>query len=184
VSARARPERRQAILDAARDRFATSGYDGCSLRTIAAAAGVDPALVLYHYASKPGPYGAVLAREFSFVEHLGDAERASTTEAAARSWAAALRCCAGGPDTQACRALLRSAGSRDAEAITRAAVERCVGAAAGGAGGEAPCRAAHQISRLFGWILLREIVGVDELAGQQVETAAALLADPSTGRRP
>src|SRR5947207_2753216 len=45
---------RAAILDAARQRFADSGYAGASLRTIAADAGVDPAVVIHFFDSKEG----------------------------------------------------------------------------------------------------------------------------------
>lgn len=40
------------ILEAARDQFTAMGYDGTTIRSIAAAAGVDPSLVMQHYRSK------------------------------------------------------------------------------------------------------------------------------------
>ncbi|HKQ01335.1 MAG TPA: helix-turn-helix domain-containing protein, partial [Actinomycetes bacterium] len=43
-----RPDTRRAILAAARELFADKGFDHTSIRTIATAAGVDPALV-HHY---------------------------------------------------------------------------------------------------------------------------------------
>ncbi len=43
---------REAILDAARHLFAEHGYDGASLRAIAAEAGVDAALVVHFFGSK------------------------------------------------------------------------------------------------------------------------------------
>lgn len=43
---------RQAILAAARAAFAEHGYDGASIRTIATAAGVDPALVHHYFGNK------------------------------------------------------------------------------------------------------------------------------------
>jgi len=43
---------RAAIEDAARGLFAERGFDGASVRAIAAAAGVDPALVIRHFGSK------------------------------------------------------------------------------------------------------------------------------------
>ncbi|HOZ60056.1 MAG TPA: TetR family transcriptional regulator, partial [Nakamurella multipartita] len=43
---------RTAILDAARVTFAASGFDGASIRRIAAAAGVDPALVHHYFGTK------------------------------------------------------------------------------------------------------------------------------------
>jgi AcrR family transcriptional regulator len=46
------PDTRQVILDAARATFAASGYDRASIRRIAAAAGVDPALVHHYFGTK------------------------------------------------------------------------------------------------------------------------------------
>jgi AcrR family transcriptional regulator len=43
---------REAILDAAREAFAERGYDGASIRLIAAGAGVDPALVHHYFGTK------------------------------------------------------------------------------------------------------------------------------------
>lgn len=48
---------REAILAAARRRFADDGYDGASMRAIAADAGVDAALIVHFFGSK----GALLA---------------------------------------------------------------------------------------------------------------------------
>jgi AcrR family transcriptional regulator len=52
---------RQAILDAARARFAHEGYDGVSLREIAGDAGVDAALVSRYFGSKEELFNAVLS---------------------------------------------------------------------------------------------------------------------------
>jgi AcrR family transcriptional regulator len=46
------PDTRDAILAAARDAFAERGYDGASIRLIAATADVDPALVHHYFGSK------------------------------------------------------------------------------------------------------------------------------------
>ncbi|HEY0689801.1 MAG TPA: helix-turn-helix domain-containing protein, partial [Kribbella sp.] len=43
---------REAILFAAREAFAERGYDAASIRVIAAAAGVDPALVHHYFGTK------------------------------------------------------------------------------------------------------------------------------------
>jgi len=48
------------ILEVARRRFLAEGYAGVSLRSIAAQAGVDPALISYHFGSKSGLFGACL----------------------------------------------------------------------------------------------------------------------------
>jgi AcrR family transcriptional regulator len=51
---------REAILAAARDRFAGHGYTGTTIRGIAADAGVDPALVHHFYGSKEQLFIAAL----------------------------------------------------------------------------------------------------------------------------
>jgi AcrR family transcriptional regulator len=47
-----------AILDAARALFAETGYERATIRAVAAAAGVDPALVMQHFGSKEGLFAA------------------------------------------------------------------------------------------------------------------------------
>ena len=47
-----RSSSREEILAAARSRFATDGYDGATIRGIAASAGVDPGLVRHYFGSK------------------------------------------------------------------------------------------------------------------------------------
>lgn len=52
---------RDAILDAARELFAARGYDGASMRAIAAQAGVDPALIRHFFTDKQGLFSATIA---------------------------------------------------------------------------------------------------------------------------
>ena len=51
---------RDAILAAARERFSGQGYDRVRMRDVAADAGVDVALVTYHFGSKDGLFLAAL----------------------------------------------------------------------------------------------------------------------------
>ena len=51
---------REAILDAARGQFAAHGYDGATIRGIAAVAAVDPALVHHFYGSKERLFAAAM----------------------------------------------------------------------------------------------------------------------------
>ena len=51
-----------AILAAARDAFAAHGYQGTTIRTVAAAAGIDPAMVMRYFGNKEGLFAA--AAEF------------------------------------------------------------------------------------------------------------------------
>ena len=58
---------RLAILDAAERCFGESGFDGVSLRTITALAGVDLALVNYHFGTKDNLLREVIARRARIV---------------------------------------------------------------------------------------------------------------------
>lgn len=63
---RGRPRRgeghdRESLLDAALTCFAENGFENTSLRSIAARAGVDVALISYHYGSKLGLWSEVVA---------------------------------------------------------------------------------------------------------------------------
>jgi AcrR family transcriptional regulator len=51
---------REKILAAARSRFGQDGYDGTTIRGIAAGAGVDPALVSHYFGSKEGVFLAAV----------------------------------------------------------------------------------------------------------------------------
>ncbi len=51
---------REAIERAARTQFAAKGFDGATVRAIAAEAGVDPALIAHFFGSKRGLFVAVL----------------------------------------------------------------------------------------------------------------------------
>jgi AcrR family transcriptional regulator len=55
---------RQAILDAARARFAEHGWDRATIRAIASDAGVDPALVLHFFGSKQVLFTAAMSWPF------------------------------------------------------------------------------------------------------------------------
>jgi AcrR family transcriptional regulator len=69
--AKAAPRRRNAqatqaaIIEAARVRFMSSAYEQVSLRDVAAAAGIDPALVIRYFGSKEGLFERVLSTEVS-----------------------------------------------------------------------------------------------------------------------
>jgi len=51
---------RAAILEAARSRFASDGYERATVRAIAHDAGIDPSMVMRYYGSKEGLFAAVI----------------------------------------------------------------------------------------------------------------------------
>jgi AcrR family transcriptional regulator len=64
---------REAILASARRRFADHGYDGATIRAIAADAGVDPALVHHFYGSKEALFAAAMRMPFVPSERISAA---------------------------------------------------------------------------------------------------------------
>ncbi len=61
---------RAAILGAARRVFARRGVDGTSVREVAEAAGVNNAMIYYHFRDKTGLYRAVLADSFATFDRI------------------------------------------------------------------------------------------------------------------
>ena len=58
------------ILSAARRVFARRGFDGASLREVAEAAGVNKAMIYYHFRDKVDLYRAVLSDSFAAMQHI------------------------------------------------------------------------------------------------------------------
>ena len=58
------------ILQAAREQFADAGFERTTIRSVAAAAAVDPALVMQHFGSKEGLFAAVGRQEHSHTQVL------------------------------------------------------------------------------------------------------------------
>jgi AcrR family transcriptional regulator len=62
------PDTKEAIRLAARARFLAEGYQDVTLRSVAADAGVDVALISYYFGSKQGLFGAAMALPVNPVE--------------------------------------------------------------------------------------------------------------------
>lgn len=105
---------RQAILDAAREEFAARGFDRATIRGIAAAAGVDPALVLHYFGCKAQLFGDAISFPLEPAEIL----RRSAAAGADTIGATLVRSYLDSWDEQENRprlvALLRSAMTNDA----------------------------------------------------------------------
>ncbi|MFP4635273.1 MAG: helix-turn-helix domain-containing protein, partial [Nitriliruptoraceae bacterium] len=68
------------MLSAARRRFARDGYDGASIRAIAAEAGVDPALVHHYFGPKRELFRAAAAFPLDTDALLAEVEARTPTE--------------------------------------------------------------------------------------------------------
>jgi AcrR family transcriptional regulator len=81
---RGSPDTRSAILDAARSSFAAHGYAGTTIRAVAAAAGVDAALVHHYFGTKDELFLAALQLPVDPRALIGPAVAGPVEEAAER----------------------------------------------------------------------------------------------------
>jgi AcrR family transcriptional regulator len=67
---------RQGLIDAATALFAERGFDGARVDAIASRAGVNKAMISYHFGGKGGLYGAILAENLGWIlERLAELDR-------------------------------------------------------------------------------------------------------------
>lgn len=102
------PDTREAILEVARGVFAEKGFDGASIRAIAAGAGVDPALVHHYFGTKDKLFLAVMNSPLDPQDVLGEALSGDRGEMGVRVVRAFLHIW-DGPRGSAGVAMLRSA---------------------------------------------------------------------------
>ena len=179
---------REAILAASRKRFAEHGYDGATIRGIAADAGVDPALVHHFFGSKERLFAAAMRLPVVPGELLAAglaAGRADPTESLGehlvrtvlRAW-----------DSHEIRdiflGLIRSA-STSAQAttmlrefVTEAIVGRLATVAQPGGPVDpagARYRASLVASQVVGLMLTRYVLGLEPLATADLDTLVAAI---------
>src|SRR5688572_24036875 len=75
---------RDAVFDSAASRFARGGFDGVSVDDIARDAGVNKAMIYYHFADKLALYRAVLADGLSRMGAIVDAIASSADKPATK----------------------------------------------------------------------------------------------------
>ena len=180
------PVSRDAVLSAAKERFATEGYEKTTLRAIARDAHVDPSMVLYLFGSKEELFRESL-RLIIDPEVLVAALTGATDDEpdiGTRMVRTYLRIWET-PDTAATvRAMLQSATSNShAHDAFRGFMQNYVLTAVSGVlgGGEqARLRAMLAASQLVGTAMLRYIIEVPPLATLSAEEVAALIAPTVT----
>jgi AcrR family transcriptional regulator len=170
---------RAAILATALTQFAEAGYDAASVRGIARAADVDPALVLHYFGSKAALFVAALELPFdeqAIVERVVEGPRAQLGRRLARFflsiWSEPAR-------REPMMAMLRAATtSPDAAAMLRERVAQQVlgpvGARLGQPDGE--LRMSLCGAHLVGLGIARYIVFIEPLASLDSERVADLVA--------
>src|SRR5215831_4794438 len=177
---------REAILAAARTQFGDHGYGGATIRGIAAAAGVDAALVHHFFRSKEGLFAAAMQLPFDPGELAAAALDTGALEPGQSLGEHMLQTVLGVWDMPEARAtfvgLLRSAVTSEPAAgmlrefATEAILARIAGAAAAGPDGDdGQFRAALVASQMLGLALARYVLKLDPLVRAGNDDLAAAI---------
>ncbi|MCU1734256.1 MULTISPECIES: TetR family transcriptional regulator [unclassified Pseudomonas] len=170
---------RQAVLDAARARFANDGFTATTMRRVAADAGVDVSMVMQFFRSKDGLFAAVMNIPQSALEKLGEVFEGADEQLGERVVRAFFKAWEGEPEeSEPLTAMLRNAMVNvQARDHLRDYIESRL--ATGGTetlGPNARLRAGLALSMLVGVLTGRQIIGVPVLAEAQRETLVTTLA--------
>lgn len=174
------PDTRESILASAREAFAERGFDGASIRAIATAAGVDPALVHHYFGTKDKLFVATMNVPIDPQELLPTILGGGPDEAGARFVRTFLSIW-DSPAGAAGVALMRSAVSHEwaARLMREFVVTQVLRRITSGLGldpAEAPLRASLVASQMAGLALVRYILKVEPLASAPPETVVAAIA--------
>jgi AcrR family transcriptional regulator len=157
---------REALLAAARTQFAERGYAATTVRSVAAAAGVNAALIYHYFGTKERLYVAALDLPFNPVDvvtqQLAVGPRDQFAERLVRSFVGAWR----DPVTgRALQAVLRRAAAEPTSAgLVRNLAEGVLLPRASAALGVPPLKLAAAMSHLVGLALAATILRIDPLA--------------------
>lgn len=165
---------REAIIEAARVRFMSSAYEQVSLRDVAAAAGIDPALVIRYFGSKEALFERVLTTELVAPQHAAGDPRA----VGERMAKAAFRDDAGSHRYETINTAIWSAASPTAARIVKRDVEeRFVKPLAATLDGPDPeIRAALMTALMMGTAILHRMLEVPPLGGKDTSAVVPHLA--------
>ncbi|MFG2169550.1 TetR family transcriptional regulator [Micromonospora chersina] len=173
------PDTREAILTAARAAFADRGFDAASIRAIATAAGVDPALVHHYFGTKEELFRATVAIPVDpaeLVPRVLAGGRDEVGERLVRTFLAVWD----SPVGTAAVALLRSAVSNQWTArllreflvtqVLRRVVEQLDLDPA-----ETPLRGALVATQIAGLAMMRYVIRLEPVASASPDTLAATI---------
>jgi AcrR family transcriptional regulator len=172
---------RQAILDAARARFAADGFAATTIRRVAADAGVDAALVMQFFKSKNDLFGAVMSISPNALARIGSAFEGPDEHLGERVVRAFLEVWEGAPaDSDPLMAMLRGAIVNDQanEQLREFIQARLLDGIRSRSEDheDAVLRAGLASSMLVGIVVGRRIVRVPILANADRETLISLVA--------
>lgn len=172
---------RQAIVDAARVRFAEEGYAAATIRKIAADAGVNPALIMQFFGSKEALFAAVMSISTEALARIEQAFEGPEEALGERVTRAHLALWESDPqDSESLLAMLRAAISQpQAAAQLREFIQARLGKQLGPHlhdDHDAVFRSGLAASMLMGVIVGRRIVQVPALAGEDLEAIVRMVA--------
>lgn len=169
---------REAIVEAARGAFAEHGYEGATIRGIAARAGVDPALVYHFHGSKEELFAAAMRLPFQpseMIPSLLEGDPDGLGERILRLFLAVSDQPGGSPFV----ALMRSASTneRAARMLREFLTREVIGRVARALGApDAELRATLVGSHLAGLAMARYILRMEPLASADRDTVVAAVA--------
>jgi AcrR family transcriptional regulator len=167
------------VLAAARAAFAERGFDGASIRAIAGAADVDPALVHHYFGTKDKLFLAAVEAPADPEELLPEVLAGGRDELGANVVRLLLRVW-DGPARPAGLALVRSAvgnewGARMLREFLVSQVLRRVVGTLDLPAEEAAARGSLVASQLVGVVMTRYVLGVEPLASAPAEAVVAAI---------
>ncbi|WP_207225905.1 TetR family transcriptional regulator [Blastococcus saxobsidens] len=171
------PDTRNAVLAAARAAFAERGFDGATIRQIATAAGVDPALVHHYFGNKDKLFLAAIEAPANPAELLPEV-LAGGTENLGENVVRLLLRVWDGPMRPAALALVRSAVTNEwtarllREFLVSQILRRVVGTL-GLPAAEREARGSLAASQLIGLVMARYVLRVEPLASASPESIVA-----------
>ena len=170
---------REGIAQAARRQFAELGFDRTTIRSVAAEADVDPALVIHYFGSKHQLFLAAVELPFDvndLVDRLQNGPREEVGERVVRfalgvlaqpeglaRWAGMVRAAASDPD----------AAANLREVLTRRIFEPLAEALGSD---DAKLRANLASSQMVGLVMARYVIGIEPLASADDQTIASAIA--------
>ncbi|GAT12913.1 transcriptional regulator [Mycolicibacterium novocastrense] len=182
---------RERILNSARELFARNGIDKTSIRAIAAAAGVDPALVHHYFGTKTQLFAAAIHIPIDPMQVIGPLQQVPVEEIGrtlpslllplwdselGKGFIATLRSIIAGNDSSLVRSFLQEVIARE------------VGSRVDDPPGSGPVRVQFVASQLVGVVMARYILELEPFKSlpvdQVVETIAPNLQRYLTGELP
>lgn len=169
------PDTRAAILAAAREAFAASGFSGTSVRAVATAAGVDSALVHHYFGTKEDLFVAVLQPPLDPREVLAPIAAGGLEGAGERLVRLFLSVWDDEQTRLPLLALVRGVVEPGGERLVRDGFMRVVlGPVAAGLGIDEPERRIGLVaSQLMGIVMARYVVGIEPLASAPADELVA-----------